>query len=234
MLRALALPCFPVSFLDDLKRQASVRREQNDKDEAALDERVECTEDACRLALRYLTQLADQLEVLRPVSTARYQLDRQHVFEGLPMSDFYADARRKPLRRTDGLDHMVLHWQLKGGPALDLVKNFPNDIEQLEARLRQAAIKCDPHVVRDPDNGKLIETRFKFEPDFRAGVKLTPDHENAVIHVHLQNLERLESLAFHLPADAVDEARLDELARWLTGAPHRFLDGALGLRRIGG
>lgn len=223
-----------MSFLDQLKRQADAQREQNDLDEAALDERIECTEDACRLALRYLTQLADQLEVLRPASTARYQLDRQHVFEGLPMSDFYADARRKPLRRADGTDHIVLHWQLKSGQTLTLVKNFPNDIEQLEARLRQAAVKVDPHIVRDPDNGKLIETRFKFDADFRAGVKLTPDHEHAIIHVHLQNLERLESLAFDLPADQIDEGRLDELARWLTGAPHRFLEGAQGLRRIGG
>jgi hypothetical protein len=223
-----------VSFLDDLKRQADAQRERLNQADALLDERAALTEDACALAARYLTQLAQQLEVLRPPSPATYQLDRRTSFSGLPMSDFFADARLQPVRNGSGHEHLVLHWQVKSGQTLSLVKNFPNEIEQLEARLRQAAVPVEAEALRDPDNGKLIEMRYQVQADFRAGVKITPDHERAMLAFRLTNVERLESITFDLAADALTEARLDDLARWITGAPQRFLQGVTGLRVIGG
>lgn len=222
-----------MSFLDDLKRQAEARREQLDQTDALLEERAAQTEEACLLAARYFGQLAQQLEVLQPRSPATYQLDRRNSFSGLPMSDFFADVRLQPVRGGSGHEHLVLHWQVKSAQTVALVKNFPNEIEQLEARLRQAGALVETEALRDPDNGKLIEMRYQVQADFRAGVKITPDHERAVLAFRLTNIERLESITFELPALALDEARLDDLARWITGAPQRFLQGVSGLRVAG-
>jgi len=220
-----------VSFLDDLKRQAAALREQQSHDDAALQRNIEATEAACRAALAYFNALADQLEVLKPASPARYVLDRQHSWHGLPMSDFYADARRKPVGREEGFDFVLLHWQLKTGQKLQLAKDFPPDIERLDARLHQAAVPMEREIVRNPDNGKLVEVRYRVELDFRASVRLTPLHDAARIHFQLQNVEALEGMGFELAAGQVDSARLDELAKCITGHPHRLLDGVQNLRR---
>lgn len=79
-----------MGFLDDLKRQADALRDQQNSDDVGLQRRIELTDRACQTALAYFNTLADQLEVLKPVSRARYVLDRQHSFSGLAMSDFYA------------------------------------------------------------------------------------------------------------------------------------------------
>lgn len=220
-----------MSFLDDLKRQADAQREQQSHDDAALQRNIEATEAACRSALAYFNTLADQLEVLKPQSPARFALDRQHHYAGLRMSDFYADARRKPLGAETGFDHVLLHWQLKTGQKLQFSKDFPPDIERLDARLQQAAAPMEREVVRNPDNGKLVEVRYRVELDFRASVRLTPRHETASIHFQLQNVEALEGMSFELPAAQADASRLDELAKCLTGHPHRLLDGVQNLRR---
>ena len=52
------------------------------------------------------------------------------------------------------------------------------------------------------------------------------------MHFQLHNLDGFESVSLELPAIEVGSARLDELARWIVGQPHRFLDGAQNLRRI--
>ncbi|MED5621194.1 hypothetical protein [Ideonella sp. BN130291] len=114
-----------------------------------------------------------------------------------------------------------------------LVKDFPPDIERLEARLHQAAVPMEREVVRNPDNGKLIEVRYRVEADFRASVRLTPQHERAMVVFAVQNVDGLEGLSFELAAHQLDAARLDELARWLAGQPHRLLDGVQNLRRTG-
>ncbi|MED5621195.1 hypothetical protein [Ideonella sp. BN130291] len=104
-----------MGFLDDLKRQADALRDQQSNDSAALQRSIAITEQACGAALVYIKALADQLEVLRPVSPARYVLDRQHSFTDLRMSDFYADARKKEVGGEPGFDYILLHWQLKSG-----------------------------------------------------------------------------------------------------------------------
>jgi len=220
-----------MSFLDELKRQAQARLEQQSDDAQLRAQRIAITEQACEETLRYLRTLADQLEVLRPTSHAVFQLDRKHRFERLPMSDFYVDARRRPLDGEPVFDHLLLHWQLKTGQVLKLVKDFPNEIEQLEARLRQAAVDVEPETVRNHDTGKLIEVRYTVQADFRASVRVIPRHEQQRLEFVLNNLDGLECITGWLPAEALSTERLDELARWLVGQPHRFLDGLRELRR---
>lgn len=220
-----------MGFLDDLKRQADAVRERQDLDGADLARRRETTEQACGPAARYLRTLADQLEVLKPHSRARYALDRRHVFDGLPMTDFFADARRTDLGGQPVHQQLVLHWQLKTGRTLALIKDFPNEIEQLDARLHQSAAPVHKEVLRDPGNGKVVEVRYEVQADFRASVKLVPRHELARIELVAVNLDGLETVSGWLPAAELTEERLDELAKWIVGQPHRFLDGVRELRR---
>lgn len=221
-----------VGFLDDLKRQAESARAQQHTDSTALDRNAALAHAACHTAFGYLNTLIQQLNVLRPVSRQRFALDKRHVFDGLQLADFRADARRKTLRGSEVFDHVVLHWRLVSGQRLAIVKDFLPDIEKLESRLRQSGAEVHSQAVRNPANGKLQEMRYEVSADFHASVRFTPDHDRGRIGLKLLNLDGLETLTAELPAVELGSARLDELARWLVGEPHRFLDGVQALRRV--
>ena len=59
-----------MSFLDQLKSQAKALQQQRGADEQQLEERTAQTEQACRVTLHYLQDLARQLSVLQPPGPA--------------------------------------------------------------------------------------------------------------------------------------------------------------------
>ena len=226
-----------MGFLDELKRQAAAQTAQQNQNASANQRNAMLADAACKTAFQYWLQLAAQLNVLRPKARASYVIDKRHRLEGLPLSDVRVDARLKAERLTSahgdaGYDHVVLQFMLRSGQHLTLKKNFLNEIEQLEGRLRQAGIRADTEAVRHPENGKLQEMRYAFDADIAASVLLTPDHANARVHFQLRNLDALETVSFDVPAFDVGSARLDELAKWLVGEPHEFLKGVHKLRRV--
>ena len=221
-----------MSFLDDLKRQAEALKAQQTGDAAALARNTALTEAACKTVFNYFNQLVQQLNVLQPASHARFMLDRQNSFDGLRLTDFRADSRRKPLRNEDVFDNLVMHWQLKTGQKLQLMKDFITDIEKLESRLRQSGAAVENEAVRDQDNGKLKGRRYTFVADFFASVRVTPQHDTARLQFQLQNLDGLETIGVEFPATEVGSARLDELARWIAGHPHQFLKDGQNVRRV--
>jgi hypothetical protein len=221
-----------VGFLDDLKRQAEALKQQQTGDTAALSRNTALTEAACKTVFTYFVSLAPQLNVLCPPSPSRFALDRQHVFDGLKLSDFRVDSRRRQLRNEEVFDHIVLHWRLLSGRALQLTKDFLPDMEKLESRLRQSGAQVDNEALRNAENGKLLGRRYTFTADFVGSVRVTPQHDSGSLHFQLQNLDGFESLSLDLSAIEIGSARLDELARWLAGQPHGFLKDARNLRRV--
>ncbi|HJV63745.1 MAG TPA: hypothetical protein VJ743_22540 [Albitalea sp.] len=220
-----------MGFLDDLKRQADALKAKQSIDTAALARNTALTEAACRSVFDYFNALAPQLDVLQPTSHARFALDRQHVFNGLRLSQFRVDSRLKTLRNADVFDHLVLHWQLKSGQSLQLTKDFIPDMRQLESRLRQSGVQVENEALRNPDNGKLLAHRYTFAADFVGSVRVTPRHDDAIVHVQVHNLDGFESVSVEFPAIEVGGTRLDDLARWIAGQPHGFLEGGQQLRR---
>jgi hypothetical protein len=221
-----------MGFLDDLKNQASSLQARQAGDLQSAARTTQLVEAAALGAQRYLMELARHLDVIRPTARRRYALDRRLVLEALPMVDFRFDARRKVVRDQELIDHVMMVCSVRSGRAVQLAKDFINEIELLERRLAQAGITFEREAVRHADHGKLIEMRYEFVADVELGVRLRCDHDAGRLHFSLRNLDGLETVDCSFPAHAVTQARLDELARWWLGEPHRFLDEAQDLRRV--
>lgn len=221
-----------MSYLDDLKRQAEEARAQQTQDIGALERNALLTDSACQSAARYLNTLAQQLNVLKPVSTAVWRFDSRTAFSHLRFTDFRADSRMKKLRNNEVFDHVVLNFQAKTGQRVTLAKDFPPEIEKLESRLRQCGVSYESEIVRDPANGRFVEKRFSFVADFHSSVRLLPDHDFGRVVFQIVNLEGLETVNVAFPAFEVGSARLDDLARWIVGEPNSFLRDGAHLRRV--
>lgn len=221
-----------MGFLDDLKRQADAAKAAETTDVGALQRNAALADAACNTAFKYLNSLVQQLNVLKPVSKVTYFLDKRHPIDKLKLVDFKADARRKRLRGNEVFDHVVFRYVLKSNQRLSLTKNFINDIELLESRLRRSGAPMRNEAVKNPETGKLTEMRYEIICDFNASVHVTPDHDSGRIRFELINLDGFETVNVEFPAFEVGNARLDELARWLMGEPNSFLKDGLNLRRV--
>lgn len=215
-----------MGYLDDLKRQAAQLSEQRLLHQATFERNALATDAACKTVFHYWLDLARQLNVLRPAVPGRYTFDQRNVLDGvldhLRFDDFRVDARRKQLGNLEVYDHVVIFCWVRGGRRMALAKDFPPDMERLEARLTQAGVVVVADVSRDVQTGKFREARYEFEADVRVGVRLTPDHEQGKLQFAMQNFDDLATLVLEFEAAAVTTDLLDELSKWWLGEPQRF------------
>jgi hypothetical protein len=222
-----------MTFLDDLKRQASALQATRHIDQAALSRNTALVEAAANEAARYLMELGKQLEVLRPVSKVSYSFDKKTQLTGLPMVDFRFDARRKRLREQDLTDHISFSCMIRAREPVTLRKDFVPDSKRLEARIWQSGGNCQTETIRDPESGHFVEMRYVFVPEVRMALRIVPNHDAGTLRLSFNNLDELETVECEFaPHELGQSRRLDELARWWLGEPNRFLDGAAQLRRI--
>jgi hypothetical protein len=221
-----------VGFLDDLKRQAEALKTKQTIDTAALARNAALVESACKSTLQYWMDLAQQLNVLLPTPPLRILLDKTTAIDGLKRCDFRVDSRRRQLRDQEVYEYVVLHGLQKTGRKLTMSKDFPPEIERLEARLRQAGISPDTEWVRQADTGRLEEVRFSFTADLTLAVRLLPDHDEGRLRFQISNFDTLETVTADFPAHKVGSDLLDQLARWIVGEPNQFLQQAENVRRV--
>lgn len=221
-----------MGYLEELKRQADDVLAQKRQDIGALQRNALLTDAACSSTARYLATLARQLEVLQPVAKTVWRFDQRTTFSQLRFSDFRTDSRMKKLRDAEVYDHVVMNFAAKTGTRVMLAKDFPPEIEKLEARLRQCGAHYDSEVIRDPETGKFVEKRFELIADFQSSIRVLPDHDAGHVTFHVANVDGFETVSVVFPAFEVGTARLDELARWITGEPHAFLRDGRHIRRV--
>lgn len=226
-----------MGFLDELKNKALAQEAKLREDGAQVARHTAQVEAACAQAWRYLEELGRQLHVLKPPCTTRFVIDPRAVVSGMRYTDFTSDIRRKridlgPLSAPEVVDHMVVSARLVSGQSFRLAKDFPPEIARLEARLAQGGIRCIGEPVRDPATGRFLQNRYDFVADLVTGVRVLPLHEQGRLQFVIQNFDGLLTTKATFDAEQITSARLDELAKWWVGEPHRFLDGAVEVLRI--
>ena len=216
-----------MGFLDELKAQAEALQNRQRRDEAAFERNALRTDEACKTAFHYWLDLARQLNLLRPPVPVRYVFEPQHVLDGpaesLHFEDFQVDARRHRVRNLELYDHVVISCWVRGARRMTIAKDFPTDIERLDARLAQAGVVVAGDPQRDAESGRFREMRYDFEADVRVGVRLLPEPEHGRLQFACSNLDGLGSVNLEFAATDVDVALLDELAKWWLGRPSGFL-----------
>src|SRR5687768_1756475 len=100
-----------MSFLNQLKSQAKALQGERVSHEQGLEERTAATEQAGKLVLFYLQDLARQLTVIQPDGPS-FSLDGKTPWPAMKLTDFRVDARRKMLRNREVIDYVAMGWQV--------------------------------------------------------------------------------------------------------------------------
>jgi hypothetical protein len=215
-----------MSFLNQLKSQAKALQSERVSQEHGLQERTAATEQAGKLVLFYLQDVARQLSVIRPPGPS-FTLDGKTPWPAMKLADFRVDARRKMLRDREVIDYVAMGWQVIpqiGAAVMGLVSvNFPTDMRRVEDRLAMGPIKHERREIRKPDSSALVEVRYEYLTQARGSVTATLDHDNGMVHWRLLNTAGFEIVQTTWPSTRVQQSLLDELAKRVVGQPSTFV-----------
>ena len=100
-----------MSFLNQLKMQASALQNEQVAQLQNLEENADKTERACKIVWQYLQELARQLSVIAP-EAPRFSLDGKTYWPPMKLVNFRADARKKKLRDKDVYDYIAVGWEI--------------------------------------------------------------------------------------------------------------------------
>ena len=215
-----------MSFLNQLKSQAKALQSERVSTEQGLEERTAATEQAGKLVVFYLQDLARQLSVIEPAGPS-FTLDGRTPWPQMKLVDFRVDARRKMLRNREVIDYVAMGWQVVpqiGGAVSGLISvNFPTDMRRVEDRLAMGPVKHDRREIRKPDSSALVEVRYEYLTQTRGGVTATLDHDNGMVHWRLLNTAGFEVVQTTWPSTRIQQPLLDELAKRVVGQPNTFV-----------
>ena len=139
-----------MTFLDQLKAQASAVLSRQDEQQANQDASTLAAEHACKTVQYYLEEMVRQLNILEP-DGPRLSLDGKTPWPDMKLNNFQIDARKKMLRDREVFDYVSVGWEIvprTGRPVSGSVSaNFLPDLQRLRRGWRQAgfstsAMKC--------------------------------------------------------------------------------------------
>jgi hypothetical protein len=221
-----------VSFLEQLKQQARTLHDGDPLAPEALMRNQRLANEACRIADEYWKELAQQLNVIRTPSAARYVLDGRNALQGLACRNFRVSPH---LRLVPGgasqYDSVALVWQAAGTARIRVEKELPNDVERLRTNLRQAGIAAHESSVLNPSTGRARATAFEFVPEVSASVRVAPLPESGRVRLTFTNVDQIERVEAEYPAVGLRAKLLDDIGRWIVGQPHRVLEYASDVKR---
>lgn len=214
-----------MSFLNQLKSQAKALQSDRTENDQLLDENAARAEAACRVVLPYLQDLAAQLNVIQPPAPA-FSLDGKTPWPAMKLCDFRVDARRKQHRGKEVFDYLAMGWQILpqvGNPVGGTVSvNFPPDLQRVESRLAWGQVEHERKEIRHPEKNTVQAIRFEYLTRARASVTVTPAHDRGALSFRLVNTAGFELLTTDWPAQQLNQAALDELAKRIVAQPNRF------------
>lgn len=214
-----------MSFLDQLKSQASALQDQQRSQVQNFEASTAQTEAACLKVWHYLSDLARQLNVIEPPG-AKFTLDGKTPWPAMKLTGFRADARKKRLRDKEVHDYLAMGWNIVpqfGAPVGGTVSaNFPPDLQRIEKRLAEGSVRHERIELRHPEKNSLLAVRFDYITESRGSVKVSADHENAKLVFRVSNASGFEILNTSWPAAQVQTDTLDELAKMIVAQPSRF------------
>ena len=195
-----------MSFLNQLKSQASALQSEQISLQTHLAENSRLTEAASKTAWLYISDLAKQLNVIGPGGPP-LSLDGKTPWPLMKLVDFRVDARKKKLRDKEVYDYIVMGWRIvprEGEPVSGSVSaNFPPDLQRIEARLSAGTVKHDCVHVRHPEKNTLQAIRFDYLTEARASVTIATDHDAAKLVFRLVNAKGFEVLNTAYRADYI-------------------------------
>lgn len=205
--------------LDMLKQQTATRA--SEVDTAAKKVRADADLDqSMRAALRYLAEVARELNAVHPTSGRAYA----HVFLGpLPpvaLADAFTDLHNCKINGKDHGDHLFFRFRVRpSAPAKATLLGA--DIERFQAYLKTRNIPYETKTEAKNDFGQATRTAFTVCAPLPCEMNIRADYAKSSVQIELVNIRHPGRVDCRLDPKLLDEV-VDDLARYLLGVDDDF------------
>lgn len=212
-----------MGFLDELKQKAEQTKHERGEAAGTAHENTYLVNEKLDRIFHYFRELSEQLAVIEPPTPLVFPLQGIGDISGLKLGNFYPDYRRKKQGNdfSDLIDYVTLTFTYASPQKFVFDRQEPWQVERLREYLGRYAFKFELEEKKNAQS--LIETvTFTIPWEVRALVHVRGDTANRRIIFITRNVERLGEQEFVFSVEKVDEAVLDEFARFMMGQPNRF------------
>ena len=210
-----------MGLLDDLKRQAEIRKQEEERNQAEKNRNLQAVNLALRNASRYFTELANSLNILKPEVTRTLFIEATTRFDTLLQSDYRVRERRKTIDHRDYFSEVILYFNWNGSSPLIVEKDTPALIQQLTNDLHSYNLRFAIKAFKNEKNA-VERVLFAIEPEVIASVKLSGNWDTGIIGLSLKNVEVLGSIDFQYDAPELDPSLFDEITKLVLGKPNKL------------
>ena len=177
--------------------------------------------DALQRALKYLRDLAEQLNIVQPAFARGYAVIGVPEFSGLAWESGRVDVRMGPGSAKAKLyEQVMLNFRLSGKKQIRLTRESPAN-DRLKQLLTDYKIEFKARDERN-ERGAFARTVFEFPCEVAASVVLAGNFETGTILLKTRNVERFGMLEHRLAPGAINEESLEEFTGFLLGETSRI------------
>lgn len=216
-----------MAFLDELKKEALALRElEQSLTQARMMEVTQSfllVQSKLKGMLHYLQELTKTLNLMAQPSPRSYYIDGFGTVEDFYPEKYVVNAERFTIDQKEFINVIYLRYVCKTATDIVIEKNSPPMIEMQREYLWKANLKFQCTDFKN-EKGFVDRARFTVSNEIPVHIKFTADFEKAKIFLSMKNFNGLTVNEFTYDSDEIDEAMLDEFARFLLGKPSSFME----------
>lgn len=214
-----------MAFLDELKKQAELQRQQEQIQTqsklAAVSQNFLLVQTKYKEIQRYLQELVNQLNVLDMDVRRRYVIDGFGLVDDYRPRDYALSIDTIRIGEKDFINTLVLRFKCVTDKVIQFERDTPQAIDNQKNVLWQNNLKYQCTEFRN-ERGLVTRAIFTVAGEVPVTARFSADFENARIMLQIRNLNGFTINDFVYEATEITPEMLDEFAKFILDKPNRL------------
>ena len=207
------------SLFDELRSQyEAARTSEKPHDDV---EGFEVINKRMRHAYTWLDKAFAYLDGVKPPIAHRFDLGHGLVFESPRFARGYVGQHERRIVGFPVLDELNLYYEIAAAKPLT-IEVGQGGVQAAEAALDAAGLQYTARRVED-HGGVVHKCVITVPPAIPAAVQFRIDYQTGIVNVALSNVDRFDRVALEFHSNAIDDAILDDLLKFILGRDTAFL-----------
>ena len=209
-----------MGLLDDLRKEAEALQTRESAKVQNLREIAASVDLSLRNTFQYLNEMFKHLNVVKPPCPITYDLATVGPLSGLIQSDYRIEYRTSERYDAEHYEYLVVILKRAKPEKMRASREGP-EIERFRDVLWQNNMRFSSDVFRN-DRRVVTAEVFSIECEVVCGVDIIGNYETGLIDFKFKNMTEFGHATYRVPAAALKEEALEELAKLLVGSPSDF------------
>lgn len=214
-----------MAFLDELKKQAELQRQQEQTQTQSklvtVSQNFLAVQTKYKEIQRYLQELVNQLNVLNLDVRRSYFIDGFGLIDDFRPRDYALSIDSIRIGQKDFINTLVLRFKCVTDKVIKFERDTPQQIDNQKDYLWQNNLKYQCTEFRN-ERGLVTRAVFTVASEVPVTARFSADFENARITLQVRNLNGFTINEFVYEVNEITQEMLDEFAKFILDKPNRL------------